>query len=503
MPNGFTNRIGVTIEEGIANATSTSSGINTRNIGMLTERVRGVANKPTLITSLREDKQKFGENDPNKYSSYVIENLFNNAGGYPVNLYQVRIVGTGSVASSVLVKQGTDELITFTAGQEGLADVGDWGNDLKVRIHPMGATGGSSDGYLLQVFYKDYLVENFTSVGKDFKNLAEQVNQRSNYLMAEVGSNYDVDITAVINATLIGGVYNSPVETDFYPTYTDVTFEPKGMALFDNADVQILACPEVFSTEMSRRCDEYARTNLKFFIFNMPYLANETQVASYYTTLATPDQSFSAGYLEWVQVPLDDKGNRGWIPQLGYILGAGYIRKAGLNNGAVWTPPAGVETYAKGIYAFTHRDLNDDRRSRYVKVHRCNVTQYVNNVGFCSWSSRTYSTNQLFESIHVRLETNWMVKNVEQNNAKWMQKILSPSMQKSAEYDNLIWYKNLYEMGGIEQSIPFDEAVIVEFIVDKNNRKEAELHIAWIPPECLEHLHIRVNRNDGILVSNF
>ena len=34
-------------------------------------------------------------------------------------------------------------------------------------------------------------------------------------------------------------------------------------------------------------------------------------------------------------------------------------------------------------------------------------------------------------------------------------------------------------------------------------RKEAEMDIYWIPPECLEHIHIRMNRNDGILILNF
>lgn len=84
-----------------------------------------------------------------------------------------------------------------------------------------------------------------------------------------------------------------------------------------------------------------------------------------------------------------------------------------------------------------------------------------------------------------------------------LQKLITPSMSKKLRIDNLIWFKNLYERGGIEQSIPFDDAVVITVEQDKANRKEVTMDIAWIPPECLEHLHIRLNRNDGILILNF
>lgn len=599
MANGFSNRIGVTIEEGVANGTRLSNGVNTRNIGMLTERMRGVANKPFLITSLKEDKKYFGENNPKMYSSYVIESLFNNTGGYPVNLYQARVVGEGSEpatatilstdpvgmiqvtpltsASSVsvdfkdytvnkevevVVKDSTlgksytfsgsnanttelvkaldswlkglsinikgkitDNRYTFIgnsskisvsvkyknlegteickvyAGQRGHKDVGTWGNDLRVRFYPQGNPNGSQDGYSIQVFYKGYLVETHISKGKNWADMRDKVNSRSSYIMLEMTA-LDIDLVNVVDMPLTGGAYVSPKEKDFIPRYEDVTEEPKGMAVFDNVDVQILSCPEVFTTNFARQCDDYARKNLKHFIFNMPYLATESTVEDYYNTLNTIDQSFTSGYLEWCQVPIDAEGNKAWIPSIGYVLGAGYIRKAGLNNGYVWTPPAGVETNAKGIFQFTHLDLNEERKSRYVKVHRCNVMQYVNNVGFCLYSSRTYSNHPLFESTHIRLETNWILKNLEIINAKYNQRILSPTLMKTIRNDNFIWFKNIYEKGGIEQSIALEDAVIINIEQDKENRKEAEMDIAWIPPECLEHLHIKLNRNDGSLIVN-
>lgn len=609
MSNAFSDRIGVTKEEAIANAVATNSNISTRNIGMAVERERGIVGLPTLVTSQKEDTRYFGKHLPSMYSSYVVEQLFVNAGGYPVNLYQSRVVGAGSAPATKQIVQSdanptnatsattqnasasqpqinvltflaltageqvkvavtsqagtanqtfthsstitalltainawlvglsvvdvtavnnasagtitiTGEndtpyttavsnpavtvtpILTAFAGRAGKKDVGTWGNNLRVRVYPVGNPNGSQDGYFLQVFYEGYIVETFTSNGADFADLLNQVNQRSEYIMLEAVA-LDEELTTTFDSALAGGVYNAPVESDFMPTYDSVTEEAKGMAVFDSVDVQLLACPEIFSTNFVKQCDDFARTNTKFFVFVMPYLATEDVVEQYYNTLFTSDQSFSAGYLEWSEVSANSAGDKIWIPQHGFILGSGYIKKAGLNNGDVWTPPAGTEATSRGIYRFTHQDLNDAKQSRYVKKWHCNVTKYVPNVGFCPWSSRTYSNNPLFESIHVRLETNWMLANVQVLGYDFIQKIISPSLQKSILSRYHIWYKNLYETGGIEQSVAFEEAVIIEITVNKENRKESELDIYWIPPECLEHLHIRLNRNDGVLVANF
>ena len=129
--------------------------------------------------------------------------------------------------------------------------------------------------------------------------------------------------------------------------------------------------------------------------------------------------------------------------------------------------------------------------------------KFVKNTGYITWSSRTYSTNTLFESIHVRIETNWIIDNLLNRNVKVLQNIISPSSMKTARIDNLVWFKNLYDTGGIEQSVKFEEAIIISIEQQKENRKELEMDISWIPPECTEHIHIRLNRNDGIILLNF
>lgn len=625
MANAFQGRVGVTTEERVINAFNIGSDVSTKNIGMAVARQRGVAGKPILVNSLKEDKRIFGDHVSNMYSSYVVENLFNNLGGYPVNLYQLRVVGAGSLASKVVVKNasantqqmvvetsqngsasqpqidtigilnvevgdvftytinGNDDVTgtpvpfteTFThtatttnagdvltalktqmdtffatlvdalinnftvtisgstmtiesiplsvftssvsatnnpvsenifevvAGRGGEEDAGDWGNSLRVRVYPINHPNGSSDGYKMEVFYQGYLVENFISNGTNWQTLVDIVNQNSEYVLINA-INLSVALElGVFDSALSGGVYVAPTQQNFDPKYNAVTGEAEGLAIFEGVDVQILACPEVFSPSFVKLCDDFARTNLKFFVFNMPYLANESVLETYYNALFTPDQSFIGGYLNWVEVPADSNGNKIWIPSIGYVLGAGYIKKAGLYNGYVWTPPAGTETNAKGIFRITHDTLSEDTLSRFIKKWRCNVIKFVKNVGFCTWSSRTYSNNPLFESIHIRLETNWIIQNLKIRNEKFLQRLITPSLYKEQRTDNLIWFKNIYEQGGIERSISFADAVVITIEQSKENRKETEMEIAWIPPECNEHIHIKVSRNDGVLIINF
>ena len=501
--NGFSNQIGVTTEERITNAFNVGSNVSTRNVGLLVERVRGVAGKPILTNNPTEDKKIFGGHDPNMYSSFVVENLFRNAGGYQANVYQVRVVGEGSTAASVIINSsGAAPALEVIAGNQGLPDVGTWGNDLRVRYFPIDAEGGSAEGILLEVLYKGIKVERFLSTGDSVQDLVNQVNSRSGYITIDVIDGALAMGATMVEAILVGGTYVAPALADYTPAYDEVTGAPIGMAIFDSVDVQVVAAPEVFDLTFNVAARDFAETNNKFFIFNAPFLATETTLETYYNSLVEGKQSYVAGYLNWVEVPRDASGNKIWIPAIGYVLGAGYIRKAGLNNGYVWIPPAGEETAAKGVFRVSHDDLSQDKMSRFVKKWRMNVIKYIANVGYAIYSSRTYSSDPLFESIHVRLQTNWLITNLKARNERFIQKLSNPTIDKSMEIDNTIFMKNVYEQGGIEASIPFNEAVVVNVITSVENRKEKELAVSWIPSECIEHVHVTLSRNDGVLVLN-
>lgn len=604
---GFSNRVGVTIEESVLNAMNLGSNVSTRNIGLLMERVRGVANKPTFVSSLKEDKKLFGDVNTNMYSPFVVESIFNNLNGFGINIFGIRIVGAGCVASTIQISNenanvqeltteevvapsateaqvnnitpsgafdigdkffvtkgattltytatattvdsivagivamivaekvanpsgdfgdvtasegagfviltadvvdtafvqtsatenaGATAIFKLTAGRQGSEDVGTWGNDLAVKVFPKGDPNGLATEYLVELYYKGYLVETYKAT--NWLDIETQINQRSEYVIMEEVS-YSVALTSsVFSGNFTGGVYNAPVEADYEPAYNSITGEAKGLALFEAVDVQILACPEIFSLAYVQKAEAFVKSKNKFFAFSMPYLATEATLETYFNGLFNPEQSYVSGFLNWGEVS-DGNGNKIWIPAIGYVIGAGFVRKAGIDSGNAWSVPAGLETRSSGFYRFTHEDKTDDNLSRYAKTFLCNSIKFVKNVGYCIWTSRTYSNNPLYMSSHIRLETNWLITNLLDRNEKFNQKLNTPELQKDIKMDNLIWFQNIYNKGGVERSVPFSDAVVIEVTTSKEDRKEVEMDIAWIPPECIEHLHIKLSRNDGIL----
>jgi len=611
---GFQSSIGVTLEEKVKNSLQLGSRISTRNIGIAMQSVRGVANQVFLFTDPKDRNAKFGGFSSSMYSPYVLNNLFENLGGYGVNIYGLRIVGDNCEASQVevqnihddtqdiditvttaaasgikqvdtitisgeievgdtfslvlggvtisyeavlgdtpaLVKTGLiaaintyrangansssawvttteapvsgsggvftirgatanvsfaltgsttntaapESIFYLIAAYQGLADVGTWGDDLSVKVYPIGHANGNPTKYLLNVYYKNSLVESFAQA--TWQSLQDEVNTVSDFVMMEE-IDYGVELDGLpFEANLSGGVYNAPVQADYEPKYADITNEPSGLAIFDSYDVQLLVCPEIFTLDFHQKCDAFAKAVKKFYVWNMPFNATESQVTSFYNGMFSGSESFNGGYLQWAQV-YDENGAKIWIPALGYILGAGYIRVAGLNNGNVWTPPAGTQSNSFGVIQFSHANMTDTTMSRYVKTWHINVIKFIKQTGWVIWSSRTMSNDDLHSSIHVRLEANWLGASLVDRGAKFIQKLISESFLKEVQIDYLAFMQNIYNKGGIENTIPFDTAVVITVTVNKEDRKATDLDVSYIPPECNEHMHITLSRNDGIL----
>lgn len=601
----FNDRVGVTIEEAVANAFQLGSGISTRNIGLLMETERGVPNKPYLFNSLREFTRLFGTKQSSMYGAYVVESLFNNTGGYPANVFGVRIVGTDSVAASVVLKNefsniqvfervtlqvatatqpqidqltpknvdigdsfsvtidanpadshtatttsaedvvtalvtaigttggvtaeastdgksiiltGADDtpftatvtatnnatvnqpIATITAGYQGQADPGTWGNDLRIRVYPKNDPNGAKDAYQFEVYYKDVLVEQY--VGATWELLFADINARSQYVYVSEQTDLTKDLThGVFAGSLADGEYDPPTDEMFEPTYDDITSAPEGLAIFEGVDAQVLACPEVFSTNYVTLAEAFCRTQRKFFVFSAPYNATESIVEQYHNALVTNEASFASGVLNWLEVPSTD-GGKAWIPGVGYALGAGYVKKAGMDNGVAWSIPAGVATAGRGFSRITADTLSEDAIGRYAKKWRMNVIKHVPGIGYCLWTSRTYSNNQLHESVHIRLETNWLMSSLLVRNQKFVQRLNNPGLKKEMYADTRLFMRNIYQQGGVENKIPFDQAVIIEIVDSPEDRKNVEETISWIPPELVEHIHLKLSRNDGILIIN-
>jgi hypothetical protein len=491
-------KIGIEASEGIANVLMLGSGEPVRAIGLLMARERGVPNEPMFISNNKEDKKIFGDHDKSiGYGSYVVSNYFANLNGASSSLYGIRIVGDGSTAAKGTLSYYDPSpvaMIDIYAGREGKKDVGTWGNDITTEWYDAGAM--VLDNVLVNIKYKGEIVESFTA--PTLRELVGKVNKSSGFVMMEALGGIDGNLSNGSEIPLVGGTYTAPSDSDYAPAYDAVTGAPSGLALFDNVKVNIVACSEQFTEAFAISAERYARDTRKFYVHNLPEDANLTDVDSFYNALKVSAQSYVAKYLNWCEV---DDGNSGklWIPALGYYLGAGYARVASMDNDIVWSVPAGDRTYSLGIYQFSHTELTEEMIEKYVSEYLVNVVNYIPNVGSIIWSARTSSVNPLYQSIHVRLETNWLVTSLLTRQIRFKDRLMSPKLKNDMHIDTRMFMKNIYDNGGIERTVPFETAVIIDIEIDSENRRGVIETISWIPPENTEYIKVQLNRNDGVL----
>ena len=308
----------------------------------------------------------------------------------------------------------------------------------------------------------------------------------------------------VYTATLSGGSDGEVSESDFYPI--ESTTDPKGLACFDGYDVQIIACTEFHSLSMAKVLNEYLKGKKNpIGVVNLPLNADEGTAELYAMELQTNQTSFLAGaYIGWCKVP-DENGNSVLIPAIGPILGAAYIRTPYLQGDFIHIPPGGIDSLFNNVLEVIPPRLSQSSINKLVQQFSCNIIQYVENTGYYVGSSRTYSTNSLYSSIHVRMQTSYYLRALNSKMRFLEQKPNTPELKREALVELNQFFKTEYDNGALERSIAFDKAY--QGICDKSNnpttqdKKMLNIAVLWIPTECTESIRIALQRNDGILTS--
>lgn len=308
----------------------------------------------------------------------------------------------------------------------------------------------------------------------------------------------------VYTVTLSGGADGEVVESDFYPV--ESTTDPKGLACFDGYDVQIIACTEYHSLSMAKVLNEYLKDKKNpIGVVNLPLNSDEGTAEMYALELQTNQASFLAGaYMGWCKVP-DGNGNGILIPAIGPILGAAYIRTPYLQGDYIHIPPGGIDSLFNNVLEVIPARLSQKSINKLVQQFSCNIIQYAENVGYYVGSSRTYSTNSLHSSIHIRMQTSYYLRVLTSKMRFLEQKPNTPELKREALVELNQFFKSEYDTGALEREIDFSQAY--QGICDKSNnpltqdRKVLNIDILWVPTECTESVHVSLQRNDGILTS--
>lgn len=502
--------LGVSLTEGISTGITPFSQAAKYNIGLLMERQRGIPNKAVRVLSLQEDRLLFGDVSAEMFGAYVTRHLFKNAQNFGAIVYGVRILDEddSDTATGLFTDGGGTPVTIFTvwAGQTGYKDPGTWANctsyaageGVKVRAFPKNHANGVVDKYLFEVFYKNTLVESWE--GSTWNDLITQVNDRSNYVFLEPGT-LTADITDIQQVHLAGGVYAAPLEADFLAQPDELN--PKGLSVFDNVDVQMIACSEHHSVDMAQAGRDYCvgHPNKPIYVYNLPYISTTTEVENFADALQTAVPDCSAGYNFWVRTS-DGAGGYVWTPSIGVVLGAGYVRVPGLNRDYIHYPPAGLDSVFLDVVDISPNNVSDALATQWVKRYSTNIAIYRKGKGFFLWSSRTNSTNNLFQSVHIRRLTSYYRKTLEDNLLWAVQKPLTPELKRQVYVSLFAYFLDEYGKGALERSIPFEQACIIDVKQDINDRKVMIVTIDIILTECTESVRIELNRNDNSLIVN-
>lgn len=303
--------------------------------------------------------------------------------------------------------------------------------------------------------------------------------------------------------TLAGGVDGTVTENDYRPGGT--TDSPTGIASFNGFDVQILGITEFHSLGMAKILNAYCKEQKSAIgIVNLPLNADEGTAELYAIEFQTSGISYLCSYMGWCKVP-DDKGNPITIPVMGPVLGAGFIRTPYTQGDFIHIPPAGIDSLFSNVMEMIPQRLSQTTINKLVQQLSCNIIQYVENTGYYVGSSRTYSTNALYTSIHVRLQSSYYTRSLNSKMRFAEQKPNTPELKREMLVESRSFFKEQYDNGALERSVSFDTAY--QGICDRSNnpntqdRKIVNLDIYWIPTECTESIHIALLRNDGVLTT--
>lgn len=556
-------KVGAHAIEGVASGKSSVGSVSKRNIGLLGSFIRGVPGTPIKITSLSDFNLIFGGQSASYYGPAVVKSIFDEAGDSDVCLFILRTNDAGQAATgSVNIPALSGSITaTITAAHDGVADVGSWGNNIKVYFYSKGSK--SSGNYRLEVLYGD---DNEVFDGASLAEIQNLVNTNSNYIsisfsgtnvspatltaltgtgattmdsnvivgtgtafttalqvgqtlydkttgeeigvVASIASATSLTLASVAehtnaSVTLATGVdYTASVELSG-GTDIDRDMNSDDFNKFNGVDVQLMAFTENNTLANAILLNNYLNVRKDpVGIVIMPLNSTKSVAKLWHSTLVTNGNSFLAVYNLWVTV-YDKDYNKILIPGTGSILGAAYLRNAYTQGNGIHIPPGGTDGAFKNVLSISPENLEQDDVDIFVQQYFINVARYDRNYGFYIASSRTMSNNTLYMSIHIRLQTSYYKRYLESIMLPYTQKGNTPELKNAMLVDCRSFFKNEYDAGALERSLSFDNAY--SGICDQSNnpsrqdRKLVNIDIQWVPTECTEAIRIRLMRNDSIL----
>lgn len=454
------NPIGLQVRELQGLSSPVLAPADLTNVGIVVKSLRGPVNKPIFISSLKDYEIIFGAaTSTNEHVSYYeVRSLFMNAAPNDINVYVVRAANSGALgtAPSLTYTLETTDTLTFSAAYYGDASPGVVAsNALKIEM----VADGSSTVWRLNVYDSTYgtdiLVESIGSL--TYANIQGTLQSQSRYVKAVITGTADDNLIAKAKTALTGG-------TD--PTApTNLSATEYGN--FDNYSVQMLFAPFWTAVADHQALEAYCSgRNDCMGLVAATYATTTSTINGTYGTLSI-SKSFLAGYFNWTKVTnYRSGGEQQWIPNLGGVIGAYYIRQLVAEGSNAFVPPGGLRTSIFGVLGQKY-ELSASDIETMVHTEGWNVIQYYRGKGFVTRTSRTLSTTSKHYSIHIRRSINFLISTFRQTLGEYEQRQNNDRTRAQIQNAINLFLSSQYTKGMFEREGGYDNNVRV--ICDESN----------------------------------
>jgi len=516
--------IGINLVEVDGRATPSIQGASTSVAGFLARTHRGVPGAVRTVTNFTEFVEYFGGYKSDAFGAYAIKGFFDNGGALA---YVARIVKE-DVATAATVAVASNPGLVVTAAYRGHADPGVWGNGLRVQTTVNPASNGDPSTWNLIVEYNGKVVETLDhlphSPASAFKVNDEYSGSR--YIKLD----YPPGLAAVLASKDAGTPEIPPIiaDPDADPPVEGVDGVPAvppkpisvalaggtedglntealvgGQAIvmlnagtFDTYDVQLLACPECTQKAVLDAGTTYcAGRGDCIYIAAAPdgdYTATKAFGAS-----VRAQNVYGAVYFPFISVN-DPLGTTRYIPPIGHVMGV-YARTD--RERGVWKAPAGVNATVRGVLEVKYQ-ISDTKHTLLVKEGGVNAVRYLAGQGVIVDSSRTLSSNPLWQYVNVRLLFNF-VKSSLKNGLRWVvQEPNDEHLWNKVKHNSVVPFLNdLWRRGAFG---PGERADVYSVKIDKENNPGPNIQqgilnveVYFYPSRPAETFIITVGQQEG------
>jgi hypothetical protein len=522
FPNTFGSYVVRTLFANAVNIPATLYGVRVIGSGCVSASLsQTVATRTVLIKAGRqgqEDKGTWGNNLKCLLYSYNLKNrnAFTLEVYYKGELVETFFAATCALLQSQINSVSDFIIVTFSGeiAQDTTTTTNGTGTWTKTTTQTVTGVGTA---FLTEAAVGDILMYFGTRLGK-ITAIADDTHltlaaadvqfpyANSNFGATAVPTVWINTPTAFVSSfQLTGGVYHAPVEADYYPSVPNAPAKT-GLSVLDGVDVQLIAVTENHTLTMAQQGNLYCLGRKDAtFIANLPLASGDAMCNLYALALQTNNKSYIAGYNFWADI-LDSNGNDIVVPALGVILGAGYLTTPYVQGNFPHIPPAGVDSVFQGIQDIIPGKIDAPTLNRRTRDFTVNSAQFKQGTGWYIATSRTYSTNQLYMSVHSNIMASYYVRYIQQNMDFVNQKPNTPDLRNRLLVSLTNFFKDQYEIGALDNDLTFAQACVI--ICDRSNnplngdRKQLNASVAYIITEAVEATLIALNRNDGILTTN-